>query len=55
MASPDSAGRVRFSKSSSIRYRAPKFEALALSRIDWPEMATVCLTPGVFRAISSIC
>ena len=43
------------SKSSSIRYSAPKLEALALSRIDWPEMATVCLTPGVFRAISSIC
>ena len=40
MASPDSSGRVRFSKSSSIRYRAPKLEALALSKIDWPEMAT---------------
>ena len=33
---------------------APKFGALALSRIDWPAMATVWLTPGVFRAISSI-
>ena len=54
-ASPDSSGRVRFSKSSSITYIAPKLEALAFSRIDWPAMATVCLTPGVFRAISSIC
>ena len=47
IASPDSSGVVRFSKSSSIRYSAPKFEALAPSRIDWPEMATVCLTPLV--------
>ena len=28
-----------------------KFGALALSRIDWPATATVCLTPGVLRAI----
>ena len=54
MASPDRSASVRCSKSSSIRYRAPKLEALALSRIDWPEMATVCLTPGVSRAIVSI-
>ncbi len=26
---------------------APKFGALALSRIDWPEMPTVWATPGV--------
>ena len=49
MASPDNAGRVRFSKSSSIRYSAPKLEALALSKIDCPEMATVFLTPLVLQ------
>ena len=34
-------------ESSSITYIAPKFGALAFSRIDWPAMATVCLTPGM--------
>ena len=37
-----------------MTYIAPKFGALAFSRIDWPAMATVCLTPGVLPAISSI-
>ena len=37
---------MRLWKSSSITYIAPKFGALALSRIDWPAMATVCLTPA---------
>ena len=31
----------------------PKFEALAPSRIDWPEIATACFTPFVARAIFS--
>ena len=39
MASPDSSAGRALSKSSSIRYSAPKLGALALSRIDWPEMA----------------
>ena len=43
------AGRARWWKSSSITYMAPKFGALAPSRIDWPAMATVCLTPLVLR------
>ena len=47
IASPVSSGAGRWWKSSSITYMAPKFGALALSRIDWPAMATVCLTPGV--------
>ena len=37
----------RTSRRSSGRWRS--------SRIDWPAMATVCLTPGVLPAISSIC
>ena len=49
MASADRSCAVRFGKSSSITYIAPKFGALALSRIDWPATATVCLTPGVFQ------
>ena len=38
-----------------MTYIEPKFGALAFSRSDWPAMATVCLTPGDSRAISSIC
>ena len=30
-----------------MTYIAPKFGAVAPSSIDWPEMATVCFTPGV--------
>ena len=44
---------VRWWKSSSITYIAPKLGALALSRIDWPAIATVCFTPGIFRRVSS--
>ena len=54
--SPESPAAVRLWKSSSITYMAPKFGALALSRIDCPAMATVWLTPGcrLIRAISSM-
>ena len=53
ISSPWSSCFCRWWNSSSITYIAPKLGALALSRIDWPEIATVCLTPGDLRAISS--
>ena len=53
IASLDSSGSAVRSKSSSIRYIAPKLERVGVEqRSTGPEMATVCLTPGVSRAMS---
>ena len=54
MASAVSSGPCRWSNSSSMTYIEPRLGALAFRISDWPEMPTVCSTPGVSRAIVSM-
>ena len=46
MASAVSAAPRRWSKLFSMTYIEPRFGALAFRISDWPEMPTVCSTPG---------
>ena len=55
MASAVSVGSRRLSKSSSMTYIEPRLGALAFKISDWPEMPTVCLTPGVSADDGSRC
>ena len=54
MASAVRPGPRRSSNAFSMTYIEPRFGALAFRISDWPEMPTVCATPGVSRAIFSI-
>ena len=54
MASAVSPGPRRSPNSFSMTYIEPRFGALAFRISDWPEMPTVCATPGVSRASASM-
>ena len=53
IASAFSSAARRLSKGSSTTNIEPKFELLAVSRIDWPDTATVALNAGRLRGRAS--